>query len=396
MRSIEDPAPDTLHSELIQDPEVPAELRRQWDDLAVASATPYCAPDWMLAWWRFARPPGAALMLIAVWRGDELYGIFPFYAERVHGLTRYRLLASTISAHVQPLARDGAEQEVTDEATQVLGSAVEGPYVISLHGLSAHSSWPSRFVTRWAMDRGSWTRWGSGMPAPRLLLEGDSYEEWIARLSRHRRAELRRRRRRLEEAGASVRLVSEANEVRHALPAFFALHHARWRPRGGSGVLDAGIEGMLAHAAEELVPSSRMRLWSIEADGETVASSLFVAAGGTLSYWLGGFDERWAQYGPAIETVRAALEHAWRVGDRLLDFGPGGQHYKYTFAYDADVVHPVDLIPRTRGSVRVRLRLAPEHVMARAKAARYWAVGRLSPGTQQWLKFWRKRFQTRP
>jgi CelD/BcsL family acetyltransferase involved in cellulose biosynthesis len=232
------------------------------------------------------------------------------------------------------------------------------------------------------------------MPAPRLLLEGSSYDGWLAGLSRHRRAELKRRRRRLEAAGAVVRLVSDVDEIRPALQAFSALHHDRWKRRGGSGVLDGRVEEMLVTAAEELVPSSRLRLWCIEADGRTICSSLFVAAGGTLSYWLGGFDERWAQYGPAIETVRAALEHAWMVGDRVLDLGPGGQQYKYTFADGADVVHPFDLVPRTAGSTRARMWLMPEHAWARMKNLRYEAVRALSPGTQQRLKAIRRRLRS--
>jgi CelD/BcsL family acetyltransferase involved in cellulose biosynthesis len=149
---------------------------------------------------------------------------------------------------------------------------------------------------------------------------------------------------------------------------------------------------MLAEAALELAPA-RFRLWSIDIDGRPISSLLFVAAGGTVSYWLGGFDPRWAALGPAIETVRAALEHAWALEDRLMDFGPGGQQYKYTFADSEDAVAQVDLLPRTSRFLRTRISLAPEYAVTRMKAFRHDAVRRLSPGMQQRLKAIRGRLR---
>jgi CelD/BcsL family acetyltransferase involved in cellulose biosynthesis len=231
------------------------------------------------------------------------------------------------------------------------------------------------------------------MPAPRLTLEGRTYEDWFMGLSRHRRAEFRRRLRRLEERGAVARLIDTSDEVAAGLEDFAALHYERWRPRGGSGVLNPRIERMLAAAALELVPSLRFRLWSIEVESRPISSLVFVAAGGELSYWLGGFDPGWATYAPAIETVRAALEHAWAVGDRVVDFGPGGQHYKYTFADGEDIVAPIDLAPRTSAYLRARIRLAPEHLWTEMKAVRYEAFRRLSPGVQQRMKAVRRRLR---
>jgi CelD/BcsL family acetyltransferase involved in cellulose biosynthesis len=378
-----------LRAELIESPDVAEGLRDRWDSLAVACARPFSSPAWMLAWWRHVRPAGAVLRIVAVWDGDELAGILPFFAERSRGIIRFRLLASTTSAHVEPLARPGSEPEIASAAAQVLSTAADRPDVISLHGMSTASPWPILLHRSFAARGGASLHRGSRMPAPHLSLEGRTYEGWFAGLSRHRRGEFRRRRRRLEERGAVARLVEAPDEMVTGLSAFSTLHHQRWDPRGGSGALDPRIEAMLASAALELVPSSRFRLWSIEVSGRSISSSVFVAAGGELSYWLGGFDEAWAEYGPALETVRAALEHAWAVGDRTVDFGPGGQRYKYTFADGEDIVEPVDLVPRTSRYLRARLQLAPEQISSRAMALRHDAFRRLPPGVQQRAKAFR-------
>src|SRR5207237_381865 len=78
-----------------------------------ASRRPYCAPAWMLAWWRHAAPRRAALRVILVRRGDELLGVAPFFVDRGYGgLARYRFLAAGTSMRVEPLACPGAEGAV--------------------------------------------------------------------------------------------------------------------------------------------------------------------------------------------------------------------------------------------------------------------------------------------
>ena len=375
-----------LRGELIDSPDAPVSLRDRWDSLAVSRARPFSSPAWMLAWWQHARPAGAVLRIVAVWDGDELVGILPFFAERSRGIIRFRLLASTASAHVEPLARIGSEPEVASVAAEVLSTGDPRPDVISLHGVSAASPWPTLLQGALAARGGVSLHRGSGMPAPHLILERRTYEEWFAGLSRHRRAEFRRRRRRLEERGAVARLVESADDTVAGLGEFARLHYQRWDPRGGSGALDPRIEAMLASAALELVPSLRFRLWSIELNGRSISSSIFVAAGGELSYWLGGFDTDWAGYGPAIETVRAALEHAWTVGDRKVDFGSGGQDYKYTFADGEDVIEPIDLVPRTSRYLRARVQLAPEQIASRMMTLRHDTFRRLPAGVQQRAK----------
>jgi CelD/BcsL family acetyltransferase involved in cellulose biosynthesis len=120
-----------LRGELIESPDVSGVLRDGWDSLAVACARPFSSPAWMLAWWRHVRPPGAVLRIVAVWDGDELAGILPFFAERSRGVIRFRLLASATSAHVEPLARPGSEREIASVAAEVLSTAGIRPDVIS-------------------------------------------------------------------------------------------------------------------------------------------------------------------------------------------------------------------------------------------------------------------------
>jgi CelD/BcsL family acetyltransferase involved in cellulose biosynthesis len=116
---------------------------------------------------------------------------------------------------------------------------------------------------------------------------------------------------------------------------------------------------MLAAAARSLPAPERFRLWSIEIDGHIISSHLFIAAGGVVSYWLGGFDEAWAAQHPSMQTLLIAMEHAWSVGDRVFDLGQGGGAYKYRLADEEDTLEWLVVIPRGKGHLSSRLRWMP-------------------------------------
>ena len=74
--------------------------------------------------------------------------------------------------------------------------------------------------------------------------------------------------------------------------------------------LDAGVERMLAEAASDLLADCRFRLFTIEAHGSTISAHLFVAAGGQVAYWNGGFDESFAGDQPSMRVLVGAIQDA--------------------------------------------------------------------------------------
>jgi CelD/BcsL family acetyltransferase involved in cellulose biosynthesis len=132
--------------------------------------------------------------------------------------------------------------------------------------------------------------------------------------------------------------------------------------------------------ATNLLPAGRFRLWSIEVDGVAISSHLFVSGGGRVNYWLGGFDDAWGRYSPAMVTLVAAIEHAREAGDVEVGLGAGRQEYKGRFTDEAEALDWLTVLPRrSLASPRVWGGVVPGLVGA--------AVGgRLSPGTKARLK----------
>lgn len=349
-----------LRSQLVDDPASIEAWRPQWDALAVQRGRPFCSPAWVLSWWHHAAPPRSHLRVMAVWDDAELIAVAPFFAHTGRGgLVSYRMLAAPVSARIEPLAKEGAELSAATVFARQLAIADPRPHVVVFEGIPVEAMWPKLIREAWPGSRVPPLHTDMSMAAPTLSLTGAGYDDWFqARRARFRR-EVRRRRRRLVEKGAVFRLATTGAEIRSGLADFAELHYSRWSWRGGSRALDHRIENMLAEAAEELGGTARFRLWTIEVDGRVLSSQLFVGAGGELAYWLGGFDEEWAALAPSTQAVLAAIEHAWKVGDNRIDFGAGGQEYKYELATGNDVLEWTSLVPHGARYPLTRVQLLP-------------------------------------
>jgi CelD/BcsL family acetyltransferase involved in cellulose biosynthesis len=336
--------------------------RQAWDGLAVQLRRPYCAPEWVLSWWRHARPPDAVLKSVVVLAGHDLVGIAPVFADRgVGGIVRLRLMGSSRRDF---LVSPDVEEEAVSMIVDALGTSEPSPDVFMLEGVPTDRRWPQLLLEAWPAGRMTWHPQFT-QPAPIASLDGRTYEEWFGSKSSNFRQNMRRRSRQLEAAGAKLCLSLDESELSADLEAFARLHYQRWATHGGSRVLDQRVQRMLAAASRSLIGQLRFRLWSIKVGAETISSHVFLSAGGETTYWLGGFDERWGRLQPAILTILAAIRHAFSVGDHRFDLGVGGQPYKYRFSDTEDYLQWTLLVrsglkaPLARSQMlRVRTRMA--------------------------------------
>lgn len=366
-----------LRTTIHHTPDLPADLLAAWDALAVERSEPYCAPDWMLAWWRQARPPDSHLRIVTVEDGGRLVGIAPLYAERdrwgVHG---YGVLAGPASGRAVPLAARGREREVVAALADAIASLTPRPDLLFLSDHPATSCWPQRLRATWP-GRRPYVWLGHRERSPFVTVEG-TFDEWLQRRSRNFRQQLRRRHRQLAAAGATYR-VSGVGDVERDVAEFARLHYARWEPRGGSSALNPAWERMLVDAAATLIPQDRFRLVMLEVDGRCIGAHLFVRAGRRTVYFLGGFDDGWGRFQPSLQTLAVELEAAFARGDRRFSLGGGDWAYKARFADADEILDEAFLVPLGPGHPLVRARLLP-------RQARRAVLNRLSQETKERIR----------
>lgn len=370
-----------LRAELVEGPDDLEAWRAGWDRLAERTGRPYATPAWMLAWWRHVAPVGARLRVLLAVDDQGLAGIAPFFQDRGPGGTcRYRLLGLL---RAEPLARPGMEEAVGGLFARSLAGLEPAPDLIRFEGIAAGGPWPSIIAASWPGRRARLHRDRDDV-APSLSLSPAGFERWFEGRSRNFRQQMRRGRRQLMDRGATIRMAT-ADEVPAAVESLGRLHRARWegRPDGHANVTEATAR-MLAEAGRGLVGSGRFRLWVAEVEGRPISAHLFVAAGGEVAYWLGGFDEAWADQHPSLVTILAAVEHAWRSGDQRVDFGWGGQPYKFRFADGQDRLEWWTVIPPGPRSLRTRVAVTPTALMravgSKLPSGLRWRVKRVMPG----------------
>lgn len=346
--------------------------RAQWDELAVEARRPFSAPAWALAWWDHLRPEGARLRVLAVEDDERLVGVVPLYASG----GSYRPLGGEL-APVEPLTRAGIEEAVADAAASLLAEIEPRPAIVELEQHGSAPDWAAMLSRAWEAGRGVWCQVESELPVPCVDL-GDGFEEWIGKKSSSFRRDLRRNRRKLEDAGASFRFATEES-VERDVGEFLRLHRMRLGELGGTSLPDEGIEPMLLDVAADLLPAGRCRVLSLELDGKTIASQLLLAAGREVSAWNSGFDEAHRAHSPSMQCLVHALADASERGERTMSLGPGGQDYKYRLSDSEDSVKSSVIAPRGAAYPLVRLRLAPRRV-GRALARR------LSPKAKRRLR----------
>lgn len=343
--------------------------RAAWDELAVVSSLPFCAPGWLLPWWRHVAPAGTRLRLALVREAgdDAVAGVGPYFEDRQPGgPARWRPLGSGTCEHVEPLARPGREREVADALTR--GMAERGLHGVSFEGVPATSPWPARLQAAWPGGRRPWLQRPMHQMALTISLEDRTFDAWYATKTSHFRQRLRKNQKELAKRGGAARLATEET-IEADLRSFFRLHRARRVGRGERTSVTPAVERMLVDVGNELPVGDRLRVWSIDVDGVTIASSVVIAAGGEVGYWLNGFDEGHASISPSRLGILTVIQDAFALGARRLDLGAGAYEYKQRFADGEEQLQWCTLVPAGARSPVTRLQLSVPRAR-RAAAAR--------------------------
>jgi len=341
-----------LSAHVVQSLDELVPYRAQWDELAVEVRRPFSTPAWALAWWDQLRPEGARLQILVVEDGERLVGVVPLYASG----RSYRPLGGEL-APVEPLTRAGIEEPVADAVASLLAEIEPRPVTVELEQHGSGPDWAAMLSRAWGGGRGAWCQVESELPIPCIDL-GDGFDDWLAEKSSSFRRDVRRNRRKLDEAGAIFRFASEET-VERDVGEFLRLHRMRLAGLGGTSLPRKGVEPMLLKVAAELLPSGRFRLLSLEMDGKTIAAQLLLVAGSEVSAWNSGFDGAYGSHSPSMQCLVHALTDASKRGERTMSLGPGGQDYKSRLAGSEDCVRSSVIGPRGASYPLVRLRLAP-------------------------------------
>src|SRR5258708_10247954 len=168
-------------------------------------------------------------------------------------------------------------------------------------------------------------------PCPVLRIEG-AVDGLETLLSTHARKKLRYYRRSLARLG-EVR-IEEATEdnLDALLDALYVLHAARWRRRNLPGVLrDPAIQPLHGEVARNFLRAGALRMYATRVDERIVAVFYGFAHGGTVYYYLSGYEPDLEKLSIGTLLVAHAPDRAIGDGATTFDFLRGAEEYKYAW-----------------------------------------------------------------
>lgn len=333
------------------------ESRRElWESLAARSRNIFASWEWSSTWWshfRLATEPAFAECRRA---GGEPFAILPLHADSRGPLRFLRLLGHGPGDVLGPICAP-EDAELAGAALRQAAERLPGRRELLLAERLPGGPLARTFGGKLLLREAN----------PSLATEGRSWEEYVATRSRNLREKIRRGTRKLERAHeVRYRLCESAEALPRDMETLLRLHRQRWGE--GTSFAQPRVVDFHRDLAASLLELGRLRLWTMELDGEPVAAWYGFRFEGIESFYQSGRDRGYDKLSVGFLMLAKTLEAAFEDGLERYAFLRGNEPYKDRFA-DTDL----GLETRLRGNGALGRAL----VLGSGAALRYPRVRRL-------------------
>ena len=332
-----------------------AGLAAEWRALADRAAEPnvFYAPAFALPAARALAPDAGAVLV----RGGEPHRLIGLFPCRIEG-RRYGVRLPLLTGWTHPYAPLGTPLVDRDAMAPAVAGFLDHvaddarlPKLLLMPYQAEDGPVAEAFAAALAQRGGRIATFGRHQRA--LLAPATARAGYLdATLGGKKRKELRRQRRRLDEAGGvAFTLAREPAAVADALRDFFALEAQGWKGRAGTAAAqDAAVRQFMEAAVTGLAAQGRARVARLMRGDHVVAAGVLLTSGRGAWFWKVAHDESVARASPGVQLTLdlteailrddaidwcdscAAADHAmidsiWRerrtLTDHLIALGPG-------------------------------------------------------------------------
>jgi CelD/BcsL family acetyltransferase involved in cellulose biosynthesis len=296
-------------------------MEEDWNALVEATSdAPFYRHEYIRSWVDHFAPGAALKILTGRDRTGTLVATLPLVAERgfLYGLPVRRLVSPTnvhsyrfdlIALDRRSAARAFFRTLADDRTWDVIKitDVPAGGNAWDLYDAATEAGFPAG---AWESQRSPF------IPLP------SSYDVLEARLTSKFKANLRRRRRRLEERGAiSVERVTGGAALQERLEDCFALERSGWKGRQGTAAAQSrGTRGFYTRIAHLASRGDYLSLFFLRVAGKAIASQLGLTRRGVYSLVMTCYDEAFSEYGPGHLLLEDVMKHCVAGGLSEFDF----------------------------------------------------------------------------
>ncbi len=290
-------------------------------------ATPFLSFEWLSVWCRYWSEGGEPWILTA-YDGQRLVGLAPLQLQLRRGLRFLTGLGVGFGDYWDLLTAPADREDVVVAITAELAARSGEWDALVIDKLPEDS--PTLAALR---DCGLRVGEPSRLPSPRLELP-DSFDDYLAGLSKSRRWKIRRNLKVLDGGQLSLREVSDPVEVSKALELWQALRVEWWEKREREMMGEHGSERFLAFthdAVQAMLTLGKALVWEVSEGDRLVGVAINFVDEYAFYYWLAGFDADFQELSPGRVLVAHGIRWSIETGRRYYDFMLGGEDYKYDY-----------------------------------------------------------------
>jgi CelD/BcsL family acetyltransferase involved in cellulose biosynthesis len=307
---------------------------QEWNDLLSGSITdtPFLRYEYQQTWWEHrggGEWPNARLVLVTAREDGKLIGIAPLFLSQYDGQSALLLIGSIeISDYLDLIVR------MEDHSRFING-------LLDFLTLTLTDNWrgvdwyniPDSSTTLTALKEEASKRGWSHLeemyrPTPRIALNGD-FEEYLGRVEKKQRHEIRRKMRRAEESERGVRwYISDMKDVEAEIDVFLGLME---HDQGKAGFLHDDMRAQMRAVIRAAHENGWLWLAFLEADGQRIAAALNFDYNNKLWGYNAGVNRDFMDLSPGWVLLGHVLQWACENKRTEFDFMRGGEDYKYRF-----------------------------------------------------------------
>jgi CelD/BcsL family acetyltransferase involved in cellulose biosynthesis len=306
-----------------------------WNALVEQSIadTPFSRYEYLSEWWKTlggGEWQHAELVLISAVEGDQLLGIAPLFIAEYQGTRSLMLIGSIeISDYLDLIVREGDLSRFLSGLLDFLAaSSADTGSAIDWYNIPDSS--PSLTALKAEAERRGWTHHEEiYRPTPRIPLTG-SFEEYLSRIDKKQRHEIRRKMRRAAESEKNVRfyVVNGTPDIDPEINAFFDL---MVQSPDKEQFLHPAMREQMTATIQSAHKYGYLWLAFLEIDGARTAASLNFDYRNKLWGYNSGVSNEHRELSPGWVLLAHTIQWCCDNGRYEFDFMRGDEEYKYRF-----------------------------------------------------------------
>lgn len=280
----------------------------------------FALPPWLEIWWNEFGTMGD-LYLFAARRSGTVVGVAPLFLK---GTEAFFIGSDDLCDCLDFIVAPGRESDFYNILLDDLSG--KGIGLLKLRGLRPNST-VLTYLVGMARDRG----YEVSCAVEDVSLELDlppTWDEYLGMLSQKQRHEVRRKLRRIREAGeVNYRTVEDSGDVPDAMDILLNLFR---QSRGDKATFMNARRGSFFRSLAKAMAGIRvLRLGILELDSLPIAAVMCFDYGNKVYLYNSGYDPRYASLSAGLISKILSIKDAIERGRRTFDFLKGGEDYKY-------------------------------------------------------------------